>query len=197
MENSMLNLSSRQQIMVGLFLAGLMAVTRGQHFASIEQLPSAAWAVFFLAGIYLRNIWVFPALLLEAVMLDFAAVTWGGVSSFCISPAYGFLLPAYGSLWLVGQWYARHHRFEWRSLLLLLVSSVSAVLVCQLLSSGGFYFYSGRFAEPSFIEFAARLLKYTPHTLETMAFYVALAVVVHSLFVLLNETSRSHNKAGN
>ncbi|MBL4743326.1 MAG: hypothetical protein JKX87_01600 [Cycloclasticus sp.] len=193
----MINLSTRQQVMVGLFLAALMAVTRGHHIATIENLPSAAWAVFFLAGIYLRSIWLLPALLLEAAALDYAAVTWGGVSSFCISPAYAFLLPAYGSLWLAGQCYAKHYRFEWRTLPRLLISSTSGVLVCQLFSSGGFYFYSGRFTDPSLSEFTARLLKYTPHTLETMAFYVAFALVVHSLFVLLDETSRLHNKLVN
>ena len=80
--------SPRAQIVIGIALATLMAVTRGHHFGTLEHLPSASWAVFFLAGLYLSSRWVFPALLAEAALLDVAAVTWGGVDNFCVSPAY-------------------------------------------------------------------------------------------------------------
>jgi hypothetical protein len=63
-----------------------MAATRGYHFVTTEHLPSASWAAFFLAGMYLGSRWVFPVLLAEAALLDFAAITWGGVSNFCVSP---------------------------------------------------------------------------------------------------------------
>ena len=46
----MIKLSPRAQLAVGIALAVLMAMTRGQHFASVN-LPSASWAVFFLAGV--------------------------------------------------------------------------------------------------------------------------------------------------
>ena len=106
----MFSSSVRTQLTIGVVLAILMGVTRGYHFPSFDHLPSASWVVFFLAGIYLHSRWVFPALLAEAALLDVAAVTWGGVSNFCVSPAYGFLLPAYGTLWFAGHWYAGAHR---------------------------------------------------------------------------------------
>ncbi len=180
----MLTLSTRNQLIVGLALAALMAATRGHHFATLEHLPGASWAVFFLAGVYLRPVWVFPALLAEAAFLDFAAVTWGGVSSFCISPAYAFLLPAYGSLWLAGRWYAARHRFAWTTLLPLGLSVLAGAVVCELLSSGGFYFFSGRFVDPTLAEFYVRLAKYFPPYLESLAFYVGLAAVVHAVVTL-------------
>lgn len=94
----MLSLSQRQQWLIAACLLLLMLVTRGHHFASVDALPSASWAVFFLAGLYLsRGLW-FPIFLVLAATLDFAAIYWGGVSSYCVSPAYSFLLPAYGSL---------------------------------------------------------------------------------------------------
>ena len=67
------HLSPRVQLIVGLALAALLAMTRGHHFASVESLPSASWAVFFLAGVFVRSRWAFPALFLEAVALDFGA----------------------------------------------------------------------------------------------------------------------------
>ena len=88
----MIKLAPRYQLLVGLALAALLAMTRGQHFASVN-LPSASWAVFFLAGVLVRPKWVFPALFLEASLLDFAAIQWAGVSDWCMSPAYWMLVP--------------------------------------------------------------------------------------------------------
>lgn len=188
----MLTLSTRYQRVIGACLALLMLATRGQHFATLHSLPSASWAVFFLAGVYLRPAWVFPALLVEAAFLDFAAVTWGGVSSFCVSPAYAFLLPAYAALWLAGRWYARRHRFAWRTLPMLAAAMLVGAIASDLFSSGGFYVVSGRFAEPTFAGFGARLLTYFPPYLQSLTFYIASAAAVHALFGLAGGTSRGH-----
>lgn len=60
----MLTLSTRYQIIIGLVLALFMVITRGHHFASLQNVPSASWAVFFLAGVYLRSAWSMPGFLL-------------------------------------------------------------------------------------------------------------------------------------
>jgi hypothetical protein len=56
--------------------------------------------------------------------------------------------------------------------------------VCELISSGGFYFFSGRFAETSLIEFGLRLAKYFPPSLASLAFWMGIAIVVHIVFTL-------------
>ncbi|MFP5349285.1 MAG: hypothetical protein ACLGHO_05530 [Gammaproteobacteria bacterium] len=180
----MLTLSGRNQFVIGIALAALMVATRGQHFATLHNLPGASWAVFFLAGAYVRPAWALPALLGLVWFLDFAAFTWGGASGFCLTPAYAFLLPAYASLWLAGRWYATRYRFAWGTLAPLAVAVIAGAAVCQLFSSGGFYFFSGRFAEPTLVEFGARLAKYFPAYLGSLVFYVAIAAVVHTLLVL-------------
>ncbi len=181
----MLTLSSRNQLAIGAALVALMVMTRGYHFATLLNLPGASWAVFFLAGVYLRRVWVLPALLALAWSLDFAAFKWGGASNFCLTPAYLFLLPAYGSLWFAGRWYARQYRFEWRTLLPLTMAALGGAVACELFSSGGFYFFSGRFANPTMAEFGAREIEYFPQYLQSLAFYVGLAAVVHAGFVML------------
>lgn len=173
-------LSHRQQAAAGLVLILLMIATRGQHAASLQHLPSASWAVFFLAGFYLRPAWPFPLLLGLAVALDFAAIRWGGVSGYCVTPAYALLLPAYASLWLAGRGYARRHQERPATLLPLTGYVLGGALVCELISSGGFYYFGGRYSEPSLAEFGSRLVQYFPGSLANLAFYVALAVVVHA-----------------
>ncbi len=187
----MLTLSTRNQIAVGLALAAALTLTRGQHFATLHSLPGASWAVFFLAGVYLRPLWALPALLALTWFLDFAAFTWGGASGFCLTPAYVFLLPAYTSLWLAGRWYAARHRFAWATLVPLAGSVVAGAAVCELFSSGGFYFFSGRFAEPTLTEFGARLVKYFPSYLQSVGFYVGIAAAMHALFGLASAANRA------
>jgi len=185
----MLTLPARSQLLIALGLAILMAATRGHHFATLQHLPSASWAVFFVAGLYLRPRWVLTALLAETWLLDFAAFTWGNSSGFCLTPAYVFLLPAYSTLWFAARLYAKHYHFAWRTLLPLGLSILLGAFVCELFSSGGFYFFSGRFAEPTFAEFATRLVRYFPSQLQSLGFYVGIATVVHVAFVLLRGTS--------
>lgn len=189
----MLTLSNRNQILIGAVLALLLIATRGQHFATLHSLPGASWAVFLLAGVYLRPVWVLPALLVFVWGLDFAPHLLSGASLteivnggevFCLTPAYGFLLPAYAALWFAGRWYAGQYRYAWRTLLPLGVTVLAGAAVCELFSSGGFYFFSGRFAEPSLAEFAGRLAKYFPSYLQSLAFYVGIAAVAHALFAL-------------
>ena len=181
----MLTLSNRSQLAVGVALLTLFAVTRGYHTPSfLHALPSVSWAVFFLAGVYLRPAWVLAALLSFVALLDYAAVTWGGVSSFCISPAYVALIPAYGALWLAGRFYRRFHMLSAAALLPLTIAVVAGALACEIISSGAFYFFSGRFTEPDLAGFGARLVRYFPANLGSLAFHVGLAAIVHAVVTL-------------
>ncbi|HZV98879.1 MAG TPA: hypothetical protein VFF74_07805 [Methylophilaceae bacterium] len=177
----MLTLKKSHQLLIGVILAALLIVTRGHHFASISHLPSASWAVFFLAGVYLRPAWVFAGLLALAAGLDIAAVTWGGVSNFCVSPAYPFLLPAYGALWLAGRWLAAHYRFAWSTLATAVGSLFVSTVAAELFSSGGFYFFSGRYADPTLVEFGHRFAKYYPSAVSNILLYVGIAAIIHIL----------------
>jgi len=178
-----LKTSTRAQALIAVVLLFLMVATRGHHVADVLNLPDASWAVFFLAGFYLRSRWAAPGLLAVAAGVDFAAVTWGGVNAFCISPAYSFLVPAYGSLWLAGRWYAGRYRPVWTTLPLLAAVLLSGAVLCELFSSGGFYVFSGRFTDLSVAEFGARFLRYFPSALPALAGYVGLAAVLHAVIM--------------
>lgn len=191
----MLTLSTRSQVAIGLALVLLMIITRGHHFASLQNLPGASWAIFFLAGVYLRSAWPLLGFFALSWWLDFAAYTWGGTSGFCLTPAYIFLLPAYSALWFAGRWYANQHQFAWRTLMPLSLSMVVGLSLCELFSSGGFYFFSGRFEETTLVEFGSRLIQFFPMYIESFAFYIGIAVVVHAAFALMPSNQR-HTTAG-
>ncbi|MDH4133981.1 MAG: hypothetical protein OEV31_04275 [Gammaproteobacteria bacterium] len=176
----MQTLPVRTQVILGLALTVLFAITRGYHTPTVLQaLPSFSWAAFFLAGVYLRPVWVPAALLGLAALIDYAAIVWGGVSSFCVSPAYVALIPAYAALWFAGRWVANHVVLTAASLPRLAASVIAGTFACELVSSGSFYFFSGRFAEPGLAEFGNRFLNYFPPNLGAVAFWVLVAGVLH------------------
>ncbi len=185
-----MNLDTRKQYGIAAILALLIAATHGHHFGTMLHLPPATLAVFFVAGFYVRRAWVFAALLAEIVVIDYFAITVGGVSSFCVSPAYGFLLPAYGTLWMAGNWFAKHYSFSLKALPMLGASLLGSVTLAEMFTSGGFYFFSGRFVDTNVAEFAGRLVKYFPHALQSFAFWMGVAIIVHVAFVLTRAKAR-------
>ncbi|MCL1501382.1 hypothetical protein M3O57_07260 [Xanthomonas nasturtii] len=160
----------------GIALAVLMVCTRGEHFASVDALPSASSAVFFLAGALLRPLWMLPLLFGIASLLDLIGLASGSVSDWCLSPAYWALALAYAVLWCGGRLSAvQLQREGWCGVaglpLALLISGSAA----YLLSKGGFYFLSGRYPHATLGGFMARVPAYYPRALGTLAGYVGMA----------------------
>lgn len=186
-------LEKRTSLWIAVALVALMAATRGHHFASLAHLPSASLAVFFLAGFYVRRAWFFVVLLAEAALIDFTAVTYGGVSNFCVTPAYGFLIPAYGTMWLAGKWFASRYSFTLSALMPLGGSLLVGASLSELFSSGGFYFFGGRYADPTLAVFGERLMKYFPHQLSSLAFWIGIAIAIHVVFSLVRSHQRTHD----
>lgn len=175
---------TRNCALILLALAGLMAATRGQYFAPLgHHLPDASVAVFLLGGFYLRRLYAFSLLFALAVAIDILAVGWGGVSGFCITPAYGMLLPAYGAAWLLGLWYSRHHRDSTSTIPLLVATVLAAGVVTEALASGGFYLLSGRFDDPSLVGLGHSLVSYLPEALAALLLYIGLAASAHLMLV--------------
>lgn len=184
-------------IATGLMLA--MAATRFNHFGTAFSLPDASWAVFFLGGLYLaRNTRastaMFIALLLEAGLMDSYVTTVQGVSDWCMTPAYWFLLPTYGSLWLVGRWFALRHALQGRGLIWLAISAWAANSFAFLLSNASFYLVSGRFTEMAATEYASRVAEYYVSYVSMAMLYIACAIGVQTLFTSLNK-NQEHTKS--
>ncbi|GAB4350141.1 MAG: hypothetical protein Kow0073_04270 [Immundisolibacter sp.] len=176
----------------GLALATVMILTRGHHFATAVHLPDASWAVFFLAGVLLAGWRPLAGLLALAAACDYVAIAFGGVSAWCVSPAYGALAPAYGALYAAGRWYADRHRPQRSSLLPFAGAALVGATACELLSSGAFYVFSGRFAEPTLAEFGARLVRYFPRALEGMALYLTAAAAAYAILAALANRRATH-----
>ena len=159
-----------------------MLFRSGHYFPALRAaLPSTSWAVFFLAGVYLRPRWFLPVLLLLAGALDVLAIGWGNVSDYCLTIAYAALVPAYAVLWFGGRWFAGEMALGRGTMMRLVASAFVATFACEIISSGSFYFSSGRFADPTLAGFGERLVQYFPHSLAAMALWVTLAALSRAL----------------
>ena len=185
-------------IAVGLVL--LMAATRFNHFGAAFALPDASLAVFFLAGLYLAkfsraSVLLLATLLLEAGAVDYYATAVQGISDWCITPAYGFLIPAYASLWLAGRWFTRRHTMEGKGLAWLAVSVWGASSLAFAVSNTGFYLFSGRFADMAVMEYASRVSEYYGSYIVVAMFYVGCAAVAQMIFALLHRDRAHHGSS--
>lgn len=158
-------------------LALLMLATRYFHIGSAWHLPDASWAVFFLGGFYLRRALFLP-LVIEAVAIDFTFFAMGG-STYCLSVAYWFLLPTYAALWFAGTLLAKQTQRDARFFALAVAYWWVAASVAYFISSGSFYWLSGKAVEPNashYIEHAQ--IWYSAFVSRPMMYLIA-AVLVH------------------
>lgn len=181
-----MTLTPRSRVAIFLALAAVMAATRLNHFGAV---PDASWAVFFVAGFYLRESlrWAFPALMLLAVAVDYLVISGSGQdfwTHYCVSPGYWFLLPAHLSLWLGGSLVRRYYRgLELNAFGLLVLMVFASVALCHGFAQGGFYWFSDSVANPSIAGWIRNYGDWFLPYLRTAAIYVALATGVHVALV--------------
>lgn len=173
-------------------LALSMAATRVNHAGSAWLPPDASWAVFYLAGFYLAREWrwALALLLLEAVGSDCLAIRYYGISNYCATLAYWFILPAYSVLWLGGAWLRRHYQQAAPDLARLCASLLLSVTLCFLLTSASSYWLSGRIDHPDLVGWWSHLTRWYGHFLTVPCLYVGFAALVHIAF-----THRSRSAA--
>ena len=155
--------------LAGLML--LMAATRFHHFGTAFSLPDASLAVFFLAGFWQGGRYVLAALLLEAGLIDYVAITQLGVSDFCISPAYVFLIPSYALLWLAGQFSSKLPITSAQNAAKALTGLVVAATGAFFISNTSFYLLSDQVANISWSQYLHGFSLYYPSYLSVALFY--------------------------
>jgi hypothetical protein len=158
-------------------LAVVMIATRFKHFGDTLHLPDASMALFFLGGLFLRRHVAFIAFVALAVLLDWVSISYAGVSDFCITVAYSFLPLAYAVLWYGGRFYSARLTAG-RAPIAFGIAALCAVLSFAI-SNGSFYWFGGRYAEPNFVQYVARLWQWGPLFVRSTLAYVAVALVMY------------------
>jgi hypothetical protein len=177
----------------------LMALTRYNHFGSSVTMPDASYAVFFLGGLFLGRmrggLAILAVLLLEAALVDFYAINFQGVSAWCVTSAYGFLMLAYAVLWFVGRWYAPRHDLTVKGLVGLFVTAAVAGSLAFVIANVSFYLLAGYFGSMSVSEYAASVTQYYGSYVEVAALYIGCAVVAQMGYAILTGKGYRATKA--
>lgn len=167
-------------------LLTLMIATRFRHLGSFLHLSDASMAIFFLGGLYLRRHALFGVFLLLAVAIDYIGITSRGLDFFqhyCVTPPYTFLLAAYAVLWYAGRMYSPRMGANGRAVAAGLGVALLAACASFLISNAAFYWLGGRYAQPHFAEYIARIWQWGPMFVRSTMIYVASAFLVHALIV--------------
>ncbi len=192
-----------KSIVIFVLLAAMMAATRFNHSGSAFSLPDASYAVFFLGGLYLTrmvrvSVIFFIALLLEAGLIDYYATSVQGISDWCMTPAYWFLIPTYGSLWLVGRWVSsrpaiQNRTVENKGLMILALAAWFASSFAFAFSNVTFYLFSERYADMSLVEYSSCVAQYYVSYVSVALLYIVCAVAVHMAVDITSKQSvQSH-----
>lgn len=175
----MLNVRARLVAWEMAILALLMTVTRFSHEGSAISLPDASLAVFFLVGMYCGGVGRFIVLFLLATLIDLVATGFMGISDYCLTPAYVFLLPTYGTMWWIGCWLrgsdsnALDAAWIMRACMAVVVGTSIAFLVSNL----SFYAFSGKVSQVSVGNYLSALTGYYAAYLSSTVLYSALGVL--------------------
>ncbi|MDA0691666.1 MAG: hypothetical protein O3A78_04920 [Nitrospinae bacterium] len=165
------NTSFKLKLLLGLIV--LMVLTRYIHFRPLG-LPSATLAIFFIAGIYLRE-YIFPALLIGcAGLIDYFSVQ--REPAWCITSAYGFLIPTYLALWFGGRRFQTLEITQWNQAASMAITLAICTTLAFVISNGSFYALSGHevYESMNFMEYAQRQISRFPGYLMKPFLYVSI-----------------------
>ncbi|GHE89028.1 hypothetical protein [Thalassotalea profundi] len=193
--------TSPQSLLVSVFLllAFLMIATRGHHFSTFSQLPSASTAVFFIAGMYLRNLKSFWFFYILSIAIDLTSSYIRGEFGSCLTVSYPALAFSYAVMFAAG-YYARVDWAKQSTLFNIAKVSFALVIASSLaffISNGSYYAFSGNFPELSWAEYTTRVAKYYFRSFSNPIFYVVTAIVIDwtiSKFLNTNVTATTQSE---
>ena len=177
--NSKLSLTVRPALVV---LMMLMAATRTSHFGNTVVLPDVTLAAFFFAGLWLNGRAPFAILMAEAVLIDYWAITQLGVSDFCISPAYLFLLPCHAVLWQAGRMARQWPLVNVVNAAKQLLSLGAAIVLAFIVSNGSFFVLAEQVADKSWAHYVDNIGQYFPNYMLINLLYGVMISVVAWVF---------------
>jgi len=167
-----------------------MVLTRFHHFGDVLHLPDASLAVFFFAGFYHKKV-LFPFLLVLAGLIDYIAIS-NGTSSWCVSPAYVFLIPTYAVMWFAGRYCSAFKSLKPTELLMQFGVIALAASAAFAISNGSFYVLSGRYPDLSWGQYFSRVAQYYPPYVSSALLYMVLGYGIMMLIKSLPVLATKH-----
>ena len=177
---SMTKLPYSKQMIIALVIAFFMLLTRGSHTLTPFSLPDASVVLFLLGGLYLRRAAWFVAFFVLATIIDFGAAALDPIQGFCLTNGYWGLIPAYGVMWLGGQYLSSlaKQKDVFAASLNAMASyalvSMLTTLLAFVISTQTYYLFSGLFPAQGVLESLKHGWEYLPSWMGFSAMYFAI-----------------------
>lgn len=171
----------RSTLVATTALLAAMIATRLPMLAGFLHLQDLSWAVFFLAGFYLRAQWrwAIPTFIVAAVAIDLVAIGLMGVPNYCLTLAYGFVVPGYGSLWLGGAWLSTRFTADVIGAGKAVAALVVSASLCFLITNASFYWIGERVTEPTWDGWVTNFTRWYWPFLRTTVVYAGAVLLGH------------------
>jgi hypothetical protein len=156
---------------VALSLVLGIALTRIPGLFSF-QLPDASLAAFFMGGFGLARTRSFGWLLLAAFLADWVAFQTGSAPWSCVTPAYVFLVPAYGLVWGAGRLARSCGLPGYRWLAGAIFHAVLGVTAAFIVSNAAYFAFTAEAAATGGLAYAEAVIRYFPAYLGDTLFYL-------------------------
>lgn len=173
---------NRFELTVFGILAAVMLLTRSHALTHLVHVPGTALASFFVLGYFVRRFAGFVGLFALGYAIDVVSISMLGVSDFCYTPAYAMLIPAYAVMWMAGR-FAAGLPERLNSLPMIAVLLGVSTFASHLFSSGGFYFFGGRYPDPTIAGFVPRIGRYFPVSLMGSVMWSGVAAALWALLL--------------
>jgi hypothetical protein len=132
-------------------------------------------------------------MMVAAFIVDYLVIQ-GGVSSYCFTPGYLFLIPTHLALWGAGRWASLDAGFKPTQLLRTALALTIGCSAAFIISNAGFYWFSGYFANMSAFNFADSVAHYFPDYLRISSLYIAVAVAGWYVRDVLRQAMQAQRK---
>ena len=176
---------------IAVTLLIVLVITRSGHFGSDIKLPDASWAMFWLCGALTTRWWWAALLMIAAALVDYIVINHG-VSSYCMTPAYPFLVPTYLALWFSGRWITHPLDAEVRPVSRVIISLTTGVTIAFVISNASFYTLSGYFSKLTAWQYAQDVAHYWPHYMIYTALYAICGLLIRFVIRSIQDFRASH-----
>ena len=141
------------------------------------QLPDASLAAFFIGGLTLTQPRWFGWLLLAAFLADGAAFQAGLAPWSCVTPAYVFLVLAYGLVWGAGRLARSSGLAGYRWLASAMSYAVVGVTAAFVVSNAAYFAFTADAATLGGLAYAETVIRYFPAYAGDTLLYVTPALL--------------------
>src|SRR5210317_911924 len=141
----MMQVFSKNNLLLISFLVFLIFLTRGSHFLTEFSIPDASLIVFLTLGLFIPSILLFCVFFILAAVIDFGSGFFDNSLAFCLTDGYWGLIPTYLVMFFTGN-LIKNYDIKFKIFFVLVFVSTT---VAFIISTNTYYMFSESFESPS------------------------------------------------